>query len=569
MKKHVLTLYFNVRTVALWLCLPLLWITITSCNHTAYTTITANKKAEIVAQTNAFRAKQNLAPLILCDELSQTAQAYALAMAQKGGVENKPTSLQRIVNSGVYARFALSALVVAPTAEKTFSQLMQNPLHAGKLQHSGITHIGLGLVVQNQTAYLVVDMARLVEKLNPTQIADDFFSKINQNRARIGISPLRSEPKLEAAANDLTQKFMQSGTHSEILISEAKVEISKKHMALGKITIAFQTAGSLDEISLPERTSDPNATFVGIAVAQGNWKSQDAGAIVVTLILATPQNNATSANAKHLPKPRAMPSGHKSNPKASLEERAWLATLVGNHKKAAALFEKNFRRTKDPQFIYECARAHARNNDIVQSLNTMERYAALCKNRCSDDQIATARKMIAKLRAGESIFTTTKEAQYSVEAKRFFILGQKLFAGEQWEGAIDAFSQAYAYAPHPDLIYNMGLAHLKNGAVGDALDFFQEYQRQVPEAQNAEQAKQLFQIGVELYNVGQFESAAKRFTMAYSFLPIEEILFNLALCHKAMNDTDEALRLLQELADKTTDKDQKKEYIKMIRELSP
>ncbi|MBN2343559.1 MAG: tetratricopeptide repeat protein [Deltaproteobacteria bacterium] len=499
----------------------------------------------------------------MSDALCETAESRAKAIS--GSSEPTIAPLQRLVNSGVYARFALEADIITPTAEEAYTELFSNPLHAGILQHNGVTHIGFGLWVSGGKAHLVVDLARIVEPVDTTQTANSLLEQINRNRARIGVAPLKQEPKLSNAATSLIDRFRQSTQDSEALVAEAKAEISKKNIALGKITIAFQTAGTLDELELPERTSAPNAEFVGISVAQGNYESQDAGAIVMALILATPQQTATSQQDRKLPPPKAMPSGHKTNTNASLEEQAWLATLVGNHKKAAALFEKAYRRTKEARFLYECARAYARNDERQKALEKMKQFAAICP----DDQKQSADEMVKKLQKGESIFDSSKAALSSVEAKRFFILGQKLFTDGQWEGAIDAFSQAYAYSPHPDLIYNMGLAHLKNGDVGEALDFFQEYQRQVPEAQNAEQAKQLFHMGVELYNVGQYEAAAKRFTMAYSALPIEEILYNLALCHEAMNDTNEALRIFQELADKTTDPARKKEYKKMIKNLKP
>ena len=548
--------------------ITLLFLAATSCNHTTFGTLTNTRRAQLTTDVNQQRARQGLAPLTLSEELSASADKYAHALAAAGNAPETSPPLERLISDGVFARFALSATVRAPSASEAYRQLFANPLHAGKLQHNGISHIGFGLAHKAGQAILVVDMARLVDKIDTDKVAADLLTQINANRKRISVAPLTLEPALTAAAKQLNLAFITSQTSQDVLIESVRNELSTKQMSLGKITIAFQTASVLSDFVLPERTSDPNARFAGIAVAQGNVKGQDAGVLMLALILATPPDGSgATGNIHKLPPPKAMPDGHRPSKKASLEEQAWLATLVGNHKKAAALFLKAHRKTKEPRFMYEAARAYARNDNTAAAIETMKRYAQLCEKKCTDAEQKTATEMIEKLKNGESIFATSKEAQYSVEAKRFFILGQKLFADGEWEGAIDAFGQAYAFAPQPDLIYNIGLAHLKAGDVGDALDFFQEYQRLVPEAQSTEQAQQLFAMGVELYNVGQYDAAAKRFAMAYSYLPLEEILYNLALCHQALGETKEALRIFQDLADKATDKKLKTEYKQHIEEL--
>jgi TolA-binding protein len=213
--------------------------------------------------------------------------------------------------------------------------------------------------------------------------------------------------------------------------------------------------------------------------------------------------------------------------------------------------------------LYEAARAYARNKQNNLAIKTMREYALIAE----DSEKEKAAGLVKKLENGETIFSSSNDEKLTFEAKRFFILGQKLFETSQWQGAIDAFEQAYTFAPHPDLLYNIGLAHLKLGHIGDALDFFQEYIKLVPKAENLEQAKQFFLMGAELYNVGQYEAAATRFTMAYSLMPLPEVLFNLALCKKAMGDKKGALSILQELADKSQNIDEQKEIKKMIKQI--
>jgi tetratricopeptide (TPR) repeat protein len=133
---------------------------------------------------------------------------------------------------------------------------------------------------------------------------------------------------------------------------------------------------------------------------------------------------------------------------------------------------------------------------------------------------------------------------------------------------VDAFQQAYTYSKHPDIIYNIGLTHLRAGRLGEALDYFGEYQKSVPRVNSANEAKQLFVIGVELYQAGQFEAASTNFAMAYAFAPFPELIYNLALCYKAMNQKEEALRFLREFVHTDPPKKERIEVEKMIRQLS-
>ena len=133
---------------------------------------------------------------------------------------------------------------------------------------------------------------------------------------------------------------------------------------------------------------------------------------------------------------------------------------------------------------------------------------------------------------------------------------------------MDAFQQAYTYSKHPDIIYNIGLTYLRAGRLGEALDYFSEYRKSVPKVSNADEAKQLFIIGVELYQAGQFEAASNNFALAYAFAPVPELIYNLGLCYKAMGQKDEALRFFREFIHTDPPKKERVEAEGMIRQLS-
>jgi tetratricopeptide (TPR) repeat protein/uncharacterized protein YkwD len=510
---------------------------------------------------NAARTAAGLKPLERSDALDATATAAARAAGASGNLTDS-TPLPRIVAAGCYARFALSHAAKGKSPAAAMAALLADPLGRSKVSHASLTHFGLGYDPASDV--LVADFARLVPRLDASAAEAEIRNRIAGSRKRSSASPLTPDPKLDSAAKRVAVDYMAGKGTSDALIEAAQKDVSGAGFSFGRVTIAFQVVGDTLDLTIPERTNDPALAFLGVGMAQGTLAAHEPGSIALVLFLAEPQGaHADERPRSDLPPPKAVPSGGAGAAKGSLVDQAWVLTLVGNHEKAAALFEQAYRKSKAPDLLYEAGRALARAEKNERATAVLREYVGLV----SGEEKAKAEEMIAKLERGESIFDTSESSAMSLEAKRFFVIGQRLFEQGEWDGAIDAFQQAYTYAPHPDLLYNIGLAHLKAGRVGVALDFFTEYQRLVPQASNVEQAKQMFDLGVELYRVGQFEAASRRFAMAYAFMPVPDLVYNLALCHKAMGESEEAVRLLQEFLDANPDTADRASVEAMIAEM--
>jgi len=520
---------------------------------------------QIVDTINAKRAEQGLTPLAVDATLSRTAQARVDEIGARNEIKPDNNPLPRIVAAGAYARFAMSHEARAASVDNAVEALLANPLAMSKAQHPSLTHLGVAFTTTDAASFVVVDMARLVPTLDLQQGRAAIAERINEKRVSNSVEPLEYNPSLDQMATGVAARFMAGGVDSNTLIADAQQQVNAASFSLGRVIVTFQVIGDLDSMVIPARTSDPALAFAGLGLAQGNHPEHEPGSIAVALFLAEPQTAHDAArDVSNLPPPRAVPTGKIASSKGSLLDQAWIATLTGNHRKAAKLFEQSYAKTKDPKALYEAARAHARDGDNKAALKTMKRYAELVEG----DELAHAADLVGKLERKESIFPQSEEKQMSVEAQRFLLMGQRLFEQGEWDGAIDAFQQAYTYSKHPDIIYNIGLTHVRAGRVGEALNFFEEYQRVVPEASNVEEAKQLFSIGVELYNLGQFEAASRHFAMAYAVLPIPDLVFNLALCHKAMGEVEEAQRLLREFIDSGPPKKDKADAEELLQKIS-
>jgi tetratricopeptide (TPR) repeat protein len=539
-----------------------LWLL--GCASTIGGSIRQNAANEVLESINGKRLEAGLTPLRLDDVLSSAAMARAQLAAEKGVVDVVGNRLPDLVKAGSFARFALSHGIKARSMKAASAELRSDPLVLSKAMHPRLSHMGLGFVRGGGGVFAVVDFARLVPVVDLETLKKELRDEIVHKREKNSVGQLTFDETLNTKADEIAKKFMKGTDSSDQLISQTQSSVEGAHFSLGRVTIAFQVAAQRTAVVVPAKISDPALALAGIGLAQGNHEEHDAGSLAVVLLLAEPQTaHDSSRKVTNLPPPKSAPTNKKVG-KGSVIDRAWIATLSGNHRKAADLFQKAYNMKKEPSMLYETARAYARNEEPKRALAMMMKYASLVTGKEKEKVL----KKIEKLEKGESIFSKSEEKKMSVEANRFFVIGQRLFEQGEWDGAVDAFQQAYTYSKHPDIIYNIGLAHCRAGRMGDALIFFGEYQKILPKIRSVEEAKQLFNIGVELYQVGQFEAASVNFTMAYGFAPFPELIYNLALCHKAMGQKEDAVRFLREFINGEPPQKERKEAEKMISELS-
>lgn len=82
---------------------------------------------------------------------------------------------------------------------------------------------------------------------------------------------------------------------------------------------------------------------------------------------------------------------------------------------------------------------------------------------------------------------TAGEATLSVadqQARTLFQDGVTSYAGGRYEEALELFQRAYDLSPHPELLFNIGIAALNGGHQRRALDAFEQFLVQAPESPN-------------------------------------------------------------------------------------
>ena len=92
-------------------------------------------------------------------------------------------------------------------------------------------------------------------------------------------------------------------------------------------------------------------------------------------------------------------------------------------------------------------------------------------------------------------FTRPAYAEDAAEraAKRHYDRGQKLFALQRFEDALEQFQKAFDAKPFPGFLFNIGQCHRNLGDYDAAIFSFKRYLRLDPEAENREQVEALIE----------------------------------------------------------------------------
>jgi len=77
------------------------------------------------------------------------------------------------------------------------------------------------------------------------------------------------------------------------------------------------------------------------------------------------------------------------------------------------------------------------------------------------------------------------------ESKRYYELGRASFDLARWEQSLEAFELSYDVQPHPILLFNIGQCHRKLGRHAEAIERFERYLQELPDASNRSDVEEL------------------------------------------------------------------------------
>ncbi|MEY4508663.1 MAG: hypothetical protein RLZZ450_785 [Pseudomonadota bacterium] len=81
---------------------------------------------------------------------------------------------------------------------------------------------------------------------------------------------------------------------------------------------------------------------------------------------------------------------------------------------------------------------------------------------------------------GVLLMSSVTRADERTDARREFRAGMQAIADGKYDEGVQRLERAYDILPHPNVLYNIGLAHMYAGRADEALDYFERYKETAP-----------------------------------------------------------------------------------------
>jgi tetratricopeptide (TPR) repeat protein len=193
---------------------------------------------------------------------------------------------------------------------------------------------------------------------------------------------------------------------------------------------------------------------------------------------------------------------YEQNGKALFESERW--------EEAAGQFAAAYSNGNDPAMLFNMALCYRRAGNNQRALGLYQRFlleAPPGPNRA----VAQARikDLQHELATGDASPVAPTSAGPAKDAATYEQDGKRLFEAGRWAEAAGEFEGAYRMGKDPTLLYNTALCHRKAGNAKRALEFYQQYLREVPGTpKRATIESRITELQQELASAGQGSSAS-------------------------------------------------------------
>lgn len=169
----------------------------------------------------------------------------------------------------------------------------------------------------------------------------------------------------------------------------------------------------------------------------------------------------------------------------SLFADAQRAYEAGRFAEAAEKMTAAYELTRSPELAFNVGRVHERMSAYDEAIRYFRLY--LRQSSPTDPARADVEARVAALhaaqrRAREQVYAAPPSSdELTQEARAFFLRGVAMYRRRQYEAAMQAFIASHRFAPLPEVLYNLAVTAERLGSRRDALDYYREYLRTLPE----------------------------------------------------------------------------------------
>ena len=158
---------------------------------------------------------------------------------------------------------------------------------------------------------------------------------------------------------------------------------------------------------------------------------------------------------------------------------------AGRFDEAAEKMKAAYELTRSADLAFNVGRVYERMSaydEAIRYFRLYLRHGSPDDTARADVEARIAALQAAQRRAREQVFVAApSNDELTQEARAFFLRGVAMYRRRQYDAAMQAFIAAHRFAPLPEVLYNLAVTAEKLGSRQDAIDYYREYLRSLPE----------------------------------------------------------------------------------------
>jgi uncharacterized protein YkwD len=252
----------------------------------------------LFALLNDSRSDVGAGPLVREEQLDEISVAHSRDMVDNEFVGHESPSTggapDRVRRAGLESGLILENIGRGYSATEIHRGLMASPGHRANILNPDVTHVGVGVVVEEEgdrRAFVATELfVRMNREVDLSNAPEQLLAIINENRRRRGADPVELDPNLQRAAQRGAEHYFgEPDLTQQDVVDEASASLRRFAIAFSRVGGLMAVVDQIEEAGQLEPTFDGDLRYVGIGVAQGSRPDVPSNSIAVVIMLAWPR----------------------------------------------------------------------------------------------------------------------------------------------------------------------------------------------------------------------------------------------------------------------------------------
>lgn len=245
---------------------------------------------KVFASINRARGQAGLPALERDARLDGLARSHSVDMRDHDFVDHASArtgdAVQRVAQAGLPTPLVLESVARAPNPEALEVGPGTPANELGNILSRQVTHVGIGIAVQRDAygeLWIATELfVELPDRLDVAGAAPRLLGLLNEARVGRGASTVALDPGLSSVAVRAAEAFVADANATERgILAQADKELVRFSLSYRRVNALLVLTPRLQDAASLEPALDPDASGIGIGIAQGNR----AGAQVVAIVM--------------------------------------------------------------------------------------------------------------------------------------------------------------------------------------------------------------------------------------------------------------------------------------------